>query len=111
MNLVIIPIDRSVYVDSVTYSDLDLSFVPANVHALQWENNKGWVEFKNLEDGTKPQNQEIIELPSWASACKVKWDEAKAAHDAIPEYVPLPTPTKEELMAKLLEIQSQLEKM
>lgn len=29
----------------------------------------------------------------------------------IPEYVPQPTPTKEELMAKLLEIQAQLETM
>ena len=29
----------------------------------------------------------------------------------VPEYVPPPAPTKEELMVKLLEIQSQLEKM
>jgi hypothetical protein len=29
----------------------------------------------------------------------------------VPEYVPPPAPTKEELMAKLLEIQAQLEKI
>lgn len=82
MNLVIIPIDGAVYVDGASYSDLDLAAAPAGVHALQWKNDKGWIEFKDLDDGTKPQNQVITELPSWANACKVKWDEAKAAEEA-----------------------------
>ena len=81
MNLVIIPIDGAVYVDSVSYSGLDLSVAPSDVHALQWKTDKGWIEFKDLDDGTKPQNQAITELPSWANACKAKWDEAKAAED------------------------------
>jgi hypothetical protein len=82
MNLTIIPIDGAVYVDSVCYSGLDLDAAPADVHALQWKNEKGWIEFKDLDDGTKPQNQAITELPSWVNACKVKWDEAKAAEEA-----------------------------
>lgn len=82
MNLTIIPIDGAVYVDSVSYSGLDLAAAPANVHALQWKNDKGWIEFKDNDDGTKPQNQAITELPAWANACKAKWDEAKAAEEA-----------------------------
>ena len=82
MNLTIIPIDGAVYVDSVSYFDLDLAAAPADVHALQWKNDKGWIEFKDLDDGTKPQNQAITELPSWANTCKAKWDEAKAAEEA-----------------------------
>ena len=82
MNLVIIPIDGAVYVDGYCFSNLDLSVAPANVHALQWKNDKGWIEFKDLDNSTKPQNQSITELPSWANACKVKWDEAKAAEEA-----------------------------
>ena len=82
MNLTIIPIDGAVYVNGYSYSQLDLSFVPNDVHALQWENDKGWVEFKNLDNGTKPQNESITELPSWANQAKVKWDEAKADEEA-----------------------------
>lgn len=83
MNLVIIPIDGAVYVDGYSFSDLDLSDAPSNVHALQWKNDKGWIEFKDLDDGTKPQNEAITELPEWANLCKDKWDEAKAAYDTV----------------------------
>ena len=81
MNLVIIPSDGAVYVDGYSFPDLDLSNVPSDVHALQWKNTKGWIEFKDLDDDTKPQNQVITELPSWANTCKAKWDEAKLAEE------------------------------
>ena len=82
MNLTIIPSDGAVYVDGYSFSGLDLAAAPAAVHALQWKNDKGWIEFADNDDGTKPQNQAITELPSWANACKTKWDEAKAAEEA-----------------------------
>ena len=82
MNLVIIPSDGAVYVDGRSFSDLALSAAPSDVHALQWKNDKGWIEFKDLDDGTKPQNQTITELPAWANTCKTKWDDAKAAYEA-----------------------------
>lgn len=77
MKLVIIPVDGAVYVDGFSYSGLDLSVVPFEVHALQWNGTKGWIEFKDADDGTKPQNQSITELPEWANQAKIKWDEAK----------------------------------
>jgi hypothetical protein len=82
MKLTIIPVDGSVYKDGYSYSDLDLSSAPSNVHALQWKETAGWIEFTDNDDGTKPQNQPITELPSWANTCVSKWDEAKAAEEA-----------------------------
>ena len=85
MKLTIVPVDGAVYKDGYSYSGLDLSAVPSNVHALQWKDSKGWIEFTDNDDGTKPQNEIIIELPSWANDCLTKWDEAKAAEEAAAE--------------------------
>lgn len=84
MKITIIPIDGAVYKDGYSYSGLDLSSAPPDVHALQFNNTttKGWIEFTDNDDGTKPQNEVITELPSWANTCLTKWDEAKAAYDA-----------------------------
>lgn len=86
MKLTIVPIDGAVYVDGVSYAGLDLSTcnIPNDIHALQWKDTAGWVEFVDNADGTKPQNQPIAELPSWANDAKAKWDEAKAAQEAQP---------------------------
>lgn len=83
MKLVIIPIDGAVYVDGFSYSELDLSFCPSDVHALQWKDTSGWIEFKDNQDGTKPQNQTITELPEWALQSKGKWDAAKTAQEEL----------------------------
>lgn len=81
MKLTIIPIDGAVYVDDVSFSNMDLSScnIPSDVHALQWNGVKGWIEFVEDEDFNKPNNQIITELPDWAIQSKVKWDEAKIA--------------------------------
>jgi hypothetical protein len=76
MKLTIIVADKAVYKDDVSYSGLDLSScgIPSNVAALQWQDTSGWVEDKS----PLVQNQDITELPAWATACVTKWDEAKA---------------------------------
>lgn len=86
MRLTIIPVDGTVNKDGKAYLHLDLSScgIPADVHALQWEEhepNKGHIEFKS----PMTQNQEITELPEWANACLTKWDEAKTAEEATQE--------------------------
>jgi hypothetical protein len=81
MKLTIIPSDKAVYKDGVMRASvplpLDLSScgIPANVVALQWEENAGWIEFVDNPDGSKPQNQDITELPQWALDCVVVYDE------------------------------------
>jgi hypothetical protein len=85
MRLTIIPEDGAVYVNGVSYSHLDLSFIQSDVHALQWYDSYGEIEFKrSFIDGkiVRPANQVITELPDWANACKSKWDEAKANEEA-----------------------------
>jgi len=84
MRLTIIPSDKTVGVNNYFLSNLDLSVcnIPANIHALQWYETEGEVEFTNNSDRTKPQNEIISELPAWANACVTKWNEIKAAEEA-----------------------------
>lgn len=82
MKLTIIPADGAVYKDGYSYSGLDLSGIPDNIHALQWDNGSGWIEFKNESEFRKPANEIIDSLPEWANAALAKWDEVKAAEEA-----------------------------
>jgi hypothetical protein len=79
MKITIIPADGAVYKDNVSFSELDLSCAPADVHALQWFGEKGWIEFSVDADFNKPANQNITELPVWVATALTKWDEAQAA--------------------------------
>ena len=78
MRLTIIPIDGFVAVDGVSkFAPLDLSNcgIPADVHALQWYDIKGWIEFSDDGDPftPKPPNELINKLPAWANACVQVW--------------------------------------
>lgn len=81
MKLTIIPFDKTVYVDDLSFNNLDLSVIPKNVHALQWKNNLGWIEFVENDDFTKPQNEIINELPSWANTAVARWNTAKESYE------------------------------
>jgi hypothetical protein len=87
MKLTIIPSDNAVYKDGVmrAYAPLPLDLtpcnIPNNVHALQWKETAGWIEFEDNSDGTKPANEPISSLPEWALACV-------GVYDAWTPYVP-----------------------
>jgi hypothetical protein len=55
MRLIIIPIDKKISIDGISYNSVDVSWVPLNVHALQWYDTYGEIEYT---DGTP---NEIIE--------------------------------------------------
>jgi hypothetical protein len=84
MKLTIICADGAVYKDGVSYSSLDLTAVPSNVHALQFNDasSAGWIEFVQDDFGDKAANEKITLLPVWAITAMTKWDEAKAAEEA-----------------------------
>jgi len=84
MRLTIIPSDKAVYKDGLCYSNLDLSTcgIPDDIHALQWNEISGWLEFN---DGKI--NETIIELPQWALNCEAVWQEAYDADHTIPSIV------------------------
>ena len=66
MKLTIIVDDNTVYVNGTSYVlDLSQCSIPSNVWALQWKETAGWIEFEDNADGSKPQNETIIELPVW----------------------------------------------
>ena len=60
MKLTIIKDMGLVHIDGVGFEDLDLSFIPADVWALQWDNDCGEIELINNV------NKEVNKLPKWA---------------------------------------------
>lgn len=80
--LTIIPVDNAVYRDQGYIIDLDLSScgIPDDVHALQWYDTSGWIEYKG-----PVENQDITELPNWALCCIQVWEQA---------YIPPQSPTQ-----------------
>lgn len=89
MKLTIISSDGAVGENGKFYLDLDLSScnIPADVHALQWQDTAGWIEYNS----PLVENQPITELPAWANCCMTKWDAAN--NQPIPDPVP---PTAEQ---------------
>lgn len=84
MRLTIIPSDEAVYKDNLFYAGLVWESTPDNIHALQWNGSKGWIEFN---DGSS--NLEINELPIWANNAIIAFD---VKHSEILNYV-APEPT------------------
>lgn len=74
MRLTIIPSTGSVGKDGAFYNELDLSScnIPLDVHALQWQDTAGWIEYTSA----LVPNEPITELPAWANCCLTKWTEA-----------------------------------
>lgn len=79
MRLTIIPIDKAVYVDGDCLMPLDWQGTPDNVHALQWNNDSGWVEYRD-----DIPNETISVLPDWANNAYAAWVAANTP--------PVPTP-------------------
>jgi hypothetical protein len=89
MKLTIIPSDKAVYKDNLCYLNLTWEGTPINVHALQWLDFSGSIEFNN-----GAQNEDITSLPDWANNAIAAWQIAyDEAHKPAPD--PLP-PTVEE---------------
>jgi hypothetical protein len=88
MRLTIIREDGSVYKDGVSFAGLDLSTTPIDVHALQWYETAGWIEFVNESEFKRPPNENITELPSWANDALAQWQIAYEASIAPPTPAP-----------------------
>jgi hypothetical protein len=78
MKLTIIKGDGAVYKDGKSYSDLSLPTIPSDVHALQWNNDKGHIEFAN----NAKVNEAITELPIWANDALTAWQTAYETEQA-----------------------------
>lgn len=82
MRLCIITDDRMIAKYDSGYSGLDISYIPDTVHAFQWYETHGEIEYKTTAPYRKPANEFVTELPDWANTAVAKWEEAKAIEDA-----------------------------
>lgn len=87
MRLTIVIPDKSVGKDGLFYLDLDFSQcgVPEGIHALQWADNIGFIEF----EGHRQPEEQITTLPTWATSCLAVW---QVAYDNANRPPPAPTP-------------------
>jgi hypothetical protein len=78
MKVTIIIEDKSVYKDKKSFQISDISFIPLNVHALQFDNesNIGHIEYKDLP------NEQITQLPNWAVTALQMYDTELGAYEA-----------------------------
>ena len=81
MRLTIIPDDGSVCVDGVGFPGLDLSFMDASVHAVQWYETHGEIEVKDPATGRMIANEVITSIDAFQPAIDV-WQAAKTAEEA-----------------------------
>lgn len=59
MKVTIVPEDKTVVVDGVAAIDIDMSGIDENIHAIQWRDNKGEIEWKESSEGGI-HNEEIF---------------------------------------------------
>lgn len=76
MKVTIIVDDGAVYKDGISYSGLNLSFLPSGLRAVQWDGVKGELEF------VPPRNEQIVNEPEWMAMALTKWQEADDARVA-----------------------------
>ena len=83
MRVTIIRKDGFISVDGIGFGGLDLSFLPSNLHAVQWYETVGEVETY------EPHPYKVVMAPSQQidtlgeyQQCLALWNTTKAAHDA-----------------------------
>ena len=80
MSLTIIPVDGYVNVDGKGFEGLDLSFMDASVHAVQWYETHGEVEVKDPVTGRMVANEVITSIDAFQPALDA-WQAAKTAEE------------------------------
>lgn len=78
MKVTIVPEDGSVCIDGEGYGGLNLSWIEASIHAIQWYGERGEIERKNPATGKMTSNEEINSIEPFQLALDA-WDEAKQA--------------------------------
>jgi hypothetical protein len=80
MRLTIIPVDGFVGIDGKGFGGLNLSFMDASVHAVQWYETHGEVEVKDPATGRMTTNEVITSIEVYQPAIDV-WQTAKTAEE------------------------------
>lgn len=75
MRLIIVPISGTVSKNGISYNNLDLSFMPSNVHAVQWYDTFGEIEVKDVITNKMIANEPITDITIFNDAITL-WEEA-----------------------------------
>jgi hypothetical protein len=96
MRVTIIPSDGFVSVDNEGYNDLDLSFMDADIHALQWYDTDGEIEYQDAR-GRATHNVAITSLEQFEywDQCYAAWQAAKDAAEQAAAQVQTLEPEQE----------------
>jgi hypothetical protein len=81
MRFILIPSDKVVTIDGESYRDLNLEQVDPTIHAVQWYETWGEIEYIKDENEYKPENQKIYSLDSFQFAID-EWNKAKILANA-----------------------------
>ena len=81
MRLTIVPVDGAVSVNGKGFGGLDLSFMEASVHAVQWYETHGEIERKDPITGRMVANEVITSIDAFQPVIDV-WQAAKTAEEA-----------------------------
>jgi len=81
MRVTIVPIDGVVNVDGKGFGGLNLSFMDASVHAVQWYETHGEIEVKDPVTGRMVANEVITSIDAFQPAIDV-WQATKTAEEA-----------------------------
>ena len=75
MRLIIVPISGTVSKNGICYNNLDLSFMPSNIHAVQWYDTFGEIEIKDVITNKMIANEPITDITIYNDAITL-WEEA-----------------------------------
>jgi hypothetical protein len=81
MRLTIIPADSFVAINGEGYGGLDLSFMPVDIHAVQWYETEGEIEYKDSR-GRVTRNEVIDNIDKFQPAL-MAWQSAKEAMNQV----------------------------
>jgi hypothetical protein len=82
MRLTIVRDDGRVNIDGISFSGLDLTFIDAAIHAVQWYDTHGEVEIKDPTTGRMLVNELITSIETFQPAIALWQAEKKAQEEA-----------------------------
>lgn len=78
MQMTIMVPDRTVTINNVSYTGIDMSNLPSSIHAVQWYGQSGWIEYV-FANGVKQQNEDINSIEQFGSQVK-QWEQKDYEH-------------------------------
>jgi hypothetical protein len=84
MRVTIIADDAAVYVDGLALWPIDLTGLSSDIHAVQWYDTWGEIEYRSDANGQRPPNERIDDVTAFLPFVN-RYNTAKAA-------LPVPTP-------------------